>query len=56
MTVEVVVENKAQDSAYPGKVIVSYPSVMDYTTSNQVIVENSRNKSALVSQYDFVRS
>ncbi|KAK2570479.1 Integrin alpha-8 [Acropora cervicornis] len=35
MTVEVVVENKAQDSAYPGKVIVSYPSVMDYTTSNQ---------------------
>ncbi|XP_015777528.1 PREDICTED: integrin alpha-V-like [Acropora digitifera] len=35
MTVEVVVENKAQDAAYPGKVIVSYPSVMDYTTSNQ---------------------
>lgn len=35
MTVEVVVENKAQDSAYPGKVIVSYPSVVDYTTSNQ---------------------
>ena len=29
-------ENKAQDSAYDGKVIVTYPSIIDYSGSNQV--------------------
>ena len=36
MTVLVMVENKAQDSAYDGKVIVTYPSIIDYSGSNQV--------------------
>lgn len=31
--VRVEVENKAQDAAYPGKVIVMYPSVIDYVSS-----------------------
>ena len=31
--VRVEVENKAQDAAYPGKVIVTYPSVIDYVSS-----------------------
>lgn len=26
-------ENKAQDAAYPGKVILTYPSVIDYASS-----------------------
>ena len=33
ITVRVEVENKAQDAAYPGKVIVTYPSVIDYVSS-----------------------
>lgn len=35
LTVGIALENKAQDSAYPGKVIVLYPSIMDYSGSNQ---------------------
>jgi len=34
--VRVEVENKAQDAAYPGKVIVTYPSVIDYVSSQEV--------------------
>ena len=33
MTVRVMVENKAQDAAYPGEVIVTYPSIIDYASS-----------------------
>lgn len=33
ITVRVMVENKAPDAAYPGKVIVTYPSVIDYASS-----------------------
>jgi len=36
ITVMVEVENKAQDAAYPGKVIVTYPSVIDYVSSQEV--------------------
>ena len=28
-----MVENKAEDAAYPGTVIVTYPSVIDYASS-----------------------
>lgn len=37
MIVGVVLENKAQDSAYPGEVIVTYPSIIDYEGSSQVV-------------------
>ena len=33
LTVRVEVENKAQDAAYPGKVMVTYPSLIDYAYS-----------------------
>jgi len=51
MTVGVVVENKAQDSAYPGKVIVTYPSIIDYRSSNQgvscsKVKDNNANSNA----------
>ena len=36
MTVRVVVENKAQDAAYPGRVIVTFPSIIDYASSSEV--------------------
>lgn len=36
ITVRVDVENKAQDAAYPGKVIVTYPSIIDYASSQGV--------------------
>lgn len=36
LLVRVEVENKAQDAAYPGKVIVTYPSLIDYANSEDV--------------------
>lgn len=36
LTVRVEVENKAQDAAYPGKVMVTYPSLIDYAYSEDV--------------------
>ena len=33
ITVRVVVENKEPDAAYPGTVIVTYPSIIDYASS-----------------------
>lgn len=33
-------ENKAQDAAYPGKVIVTYPSIIDYSSSQVGRCEN----------------
>ena len=36
MTVSVTVVNKAQDAAYSGKVIVTFPSIIDYASSGQV--------------------
>lgn len=38
MIIRVVAENKAQDSAYPGQVIVTYPSIIDYSSSNQGVL------------------
>ncbi|XP_078376331.1 integrin alpha-V-like isoform X2 [Oculina patagonica] len=36
ITVRVMVENKALDAAYPGKVILTYPSVIDYASSKEI--------------------
>ena len=36
MTVSVTVTNEAQDAAYSGKVIVTFPSIIDYASSSQV--------------------
>lgn len=31
ITVQVTLENKAKDAAYPGKVLVTYPAFLGYT-------------------------
>ena len=36
MTVSVTVINEAQDAAYSGRVIVTFPSIIDYASSSQV--------------------
>ena len=35
-------ENKAKDAAYPGKVIVTYPSIIDYASSQVSLCEKTR--------------
>ena len=52
ITVRVEVENKAQDAAYPGKVIVTYPSIIDYVGSQVGPCEkNSHFNFALVVRF-----
>lgn len=56
ITVMVEVENKAQDAAYPGKVIVTYPSVIDYVSSQVGRCEkNSYFNVALVVRFSKTR-
>ena len=49
-------ENKAQDAAYPGKVIVTYPSIIDYASSQVGGCENIVISTLLKSKTRYFRS